>query len=187
MRPMAEVPPLVRREIAIELEDSYPKLGIHSFGKGTFQKHPLTGADVGTKRLFRIKPGDLLFSHMFAWEGAIAVAQHGDAGRFSSHRFITCCIDSDIISAEILRYYFLTDAGLEKIGKASLGGAGRNRTFGLEKLMAILVPIPSPATQRSFEALQSKVAEFKARHATICQSNDALTPAALGHMLSGAG
>lgn len=179
MRPMAEVAPLVRREISIELEGSYPELGIRSFGKGTFHKPPLSGADVGTKRLFSIEPGDLLFSNVFAWEGAIAVAQPEDAGRFGSHRFITCLVDPEITSAEFLRYYFLTDAGLEKIGEASPGGAGRNRTLGLEKLMSIQVPIPSRAVQRTFDALQSKVAALKARHATIRQANDALIPATL--------
>lgn len=179
MRAMAEVAPLVRREIAIELEGSYPELGIRSFGKGTFHKPPLSGADVGTKRLFSIEPGDLLFSNVFAWEGAIAVVQAEDAGRFGSHRFITCRVDPDITSPEFLRYYFLTDAGLEKIGEASPGGAGRNRTLGLDKLMAIQVPIPSPATQRTFDILQTKVAALKARHATIRQANDALIPATL--------
>jgi type I restriction enzyme, S subunit len=179
MRSMAEVAPLVRREIAIDLEGCYPELGVRSFGKGTFHKPPLSGADVGTKRLFSIEPGDLLFSNVFAWEGAIAVAQAEDAGRFGSHRFITCRVDSDITSPEFLRYYFLTHAGLEKIGEASPGGAGRNRTLGLEKLMAIQVPIPSLATQRTFDTLQTKVAELKARHAAIRQANEALIPATL--------
>ena len=179
LRPMMEVAPLVRREIAIELEGSYPELGIRSFGKGTFHKPPLTGAEVGTKRLFTIEPGDLLFSNVFAWEGAIAVAQPADAGRFGSHRFITCRIDPELTSAAFLRYYFLTDAGLEKIGEASPGGAGRNRTLGLQKLMAIQVPSPTLSTQRTFDALQAKVATLKARHATIRQANDALIPATL--------
>ena len=73
----------------------------------------------------------------------------------------------------------MTDAGLEKIGEASPGGAGRNRTLGLEKLMAIHVPIPSLSTQRTFDALQAKVAALKAQHATIRQANDALIPATL--------
>ena len=184
MWPMAEVAPLVRREIAIELEGNYPELGIRSFGKGTFHKPPLSGAEVGTKRLFSIEPGDLLFSNVFAWEGAIAVAQPEDAGRFGSHRFITCRANPDITSPEFLRYYFLADAGLEKIGEASPGGAGRNRTLGLEKLMAIQVPIPSPDTQRTFNALQTKVAEMKARHATIRRTKDALIPATLERVFS---
>lgn len=150
MRPMAEVAPLVRREQSIDLDGSYPELGIRSFGKGTFHKPPLSGSEVGTKRLYRIEPGDLLFSNVFAWEGAIAIAQPTDAGRFGSHRFITCQANPELTTAEFLRYYFLTDEGTLKIGEASPGGAGRNRTLGLEKLMAHCCPV-----KRRFESLKA--------------------------------
>ncbi|SEN15688.1 Type I restriction modification DNA specificity domain-containing protein [Brachymonas denitrificans DSM 15123] len=179
LRPMAEVAPLVRREQSIDLEGSYPELGIRSFGKGTFHKPPLSGSEVGTKRLYRIEPGDLLFSNVFAWEGAIAIAQPEDAGRFGSHRFITCNANPELTTAEFLRYYFLTDEGLLKIGDASPGGAGRNRTLGLEKLMAIEVPMPSLAVQHTFDHLQAEITALKAKHAAIRQANAALIPATL--------
>lgn len=179
LRPMAEVAPLVRREQSIDLNGSYPELGIRSFGKGTFHKPPLSGGDVGTKRLFRIEPGDLLFSNVFAWEGAIAIAQPEDANRFGSHRFITCVADRRLASADFLRYYFLTDDGMLKIGEASPGGAGRNRTLGLEKLMAIEVPIPPLTTQQTFERLQAEVVALKAKHTAIREANAALLPATL--------
>lgn len=179
LRPMAEVAPLVRREQSIDLEGSYPELGIRSFGKGTFHKPPLSGSEVGTKRLYRIEPGDLLFSNVFAWEGAIAIAQPEDAGRFGSHRFITCHANPELTTAEFLRYYFLTDEGLLKIGDASPGGAGRNRTLGLEKLMAIEVPMPSLALQHTFDRLQAEIAALKSKHSAIRQANAALIPSTL--------
>jgi len=178
-RPMAELAPLVRREQPIELDGAYPELGIRSFGKGTFHKPPLSGSEVGTKRLYRIEPGDLLFSNVFAWEGAIAIARPENAGRFGSHRFITCRAVSELTSAEFLRYYFLTDEGMLKIGEGSPGGAGRNRTLGLEKLMAIEVPAPPLAVQRTFDRLQADVAALKAKHAAIREANAALVPATL--------
>ena len=179
LRTMAEIAPLVRREQRIDLNGSYPELGIRSFGKGTFHKPPLSGGDVGTKRLFSIEPGDLLFSNVFAWEGAIAIAQAEDAGRFGSHRFISCVPDRRLTSADFLRYYFLTEEGMLKISEASPGGAGRNRTLGLEKLMAIEVPMPPLATQQTFDRLQIEVAALKAKHAAIRKANAALLPATL--------
>jgi type I restriction enzyme S subunit len=184
LRPMAEVAPLVRREQPIDLDGSYPELGIRSFGKGAFHKPPLSGSDVGTKRLYRIEQGDLLFSNVFAWEGAIAIAQSADAGRFGSHRFITCRAVPGLVTAEFLRYYFLTDEGMLKIGEASPGGAGRNRTLGLEKLMAIEVPVPHVLAQQTFDRLQADVAALKARHTAIRQANAMLIPATLEHIFS---
>lgn len=187
LRPMAEVAPLVRREQAIDFKDSYPELGIRSFGKGTFHKPSLAGGDVGSKRLYRIEPGDLLFSNVFAWEGAIAIAQPEDIGRFGSHRFITCQANTELTNAEFLRYYFLSDEGMLKINEASPGGAGRNRTLGLQKLMAIDVPIPPLTTQQAFNRLQATVAALKAKHAAIGQANAALLPATLERVFTTGG
>ena len=177
---------MVRRKEEIDLEGSYLELGRRSFGKGTFHKPPLAGAEVGTKRLFRIEPGDLLFSNVFAWEGAIAIAEHADAGRFGSHRFMSCVADENITSAEFLRYYFLTEAGLGNIREASPGGAGRNRTLGVEKLLAMEVPIPSLDVQRTFNALKARIAELKSKHAAIREANLALLPSTLERVFASA-
>lgn len=155
--PMIEVAPIVRREVQIEEKSSYPELGIRSFGKGTFHKTSLSGFEVGTKTLYRISKGDLMFSNVFAWEGAITVAKEMDDNRFGSHRFISCVVKSEKAIAEFLCYHFLTPKGLEDINHASPGGAGRNKTLGLEKLMRIKVPIPDVNLQREFVDLLLKI------------------------------
>lgn len=66
-----------------------------------------------------------------------------------------------------------------KIGEVSPGGTGRNRTLGLEKLMAIEVPTPPLTTQQTFDRLQAEVAAFKTKHTTIREANAALLPATL--------
>ncbi|MBI1369762.1 MAG: hypothetical protein GC162_14035 [Planctomycetes bacterium] len=78
-RSMQQVAPVTRRPVKVDKTAMYPELGIRSFGRGTFHKQPISGANLGRKRLFHIEPGDLVFSNVFSWEGAIAVAQDGDA------------------------------------------------------------------------------------------------------------
>jgi len=179
VKPLAEIAPIIRRPAIIELTDQYPELGVRSFGKGTFHKPALSGTEAGAKKLYRIEAGDLIFSNVFAWEGAIAIAGPEDNGRFGSHRFITCRTNEEITSARFLRYYFLTEKGLAQIREASPGGAGRNRTLGLEKLMAIKVPIPSAEHQKYFEALLNQITELAARNASIRDAGNAMIPATL--------
>ena len=158
--PLATIAPIVRRAVDIQHDQAYPEMGIRSFGKGTFHKPPLAGADAGTKRLFRIEPGDLVFSNVFAWEGAIAVASSQDGGRFGSHRFITCVVDSSRASAAFLKFYLTaSDEGQEQIRRASPGGAGRNRTLGVEKLGHVQVPMPPLAEQQRIVARLDALAE----------------------------
>lgn len=177
--PMGEAAPVVRRQIEVRPEGLYPELGIRSFGKGTFHKPSLSGLEVGTKRLFRIQPGDLLFSNVFAWEGAIAVARPDDAGRCGSHRFITCLPDPKLVTPEFLCFYFLTDEGLEVIGVASPGGAGRNRTLGLHALENIIVPVPRIEEQLWFGELMTKLAAQAQEQLAGSVALDALLPTVL--------
>ena len=184
-RPMAEVAPLVRRPVEIEPDQSYPELGVRSFGRGTFHKPALEGMSVGSKKLFRIQAGDLLFNIVFAWEGAVAIAQPENDGRVGSHRFLTCVPDSNTATADFLRFYFLTPEGLSKLGDASPGGAGRNRTLGLKKLEAITVPVPSLDRQRWFDRLQGQVHQVGAIRESGRQDVEALLPAVLHGIYGG--
>jgi type I restriction enzyme S subunit len=176
---LSEVAPLVRRPVEVKLHGGYPELGVRSFGKGTFHKPTLTGADAGNKRLFEIHEGDLLFNIVFAWEGAIAVPGPEDHKRVGSHRFLTCVTDPEVATSEFLRYYLLSPEGLYKVGEASPGGAGRNRTLGIKKAEQILVPVPAIATQRCFSALYAHVEQIRHIRASTAKDAEALIPAML--------
>ncbi|MBK6959869.1 MAG: restriction endonuclease subunit S [Gammaproteobacteria bacterium] len=184
LRPMAEVAPLVRREIRIDPQANYTELGIRSFFKGTFQRRTMEGADYSWQKLFSVKASDLIFSNIMAWEQAIAIAKPDDEGCVGNHRMLTCEVNTNTAAASFLYYYFTTSEGFAKIGAASPGTAARNKTLKAPDLMEIEVPVPGLSTQRIFDILQAKVAELKARHATIRQANDALIPATLERVFS---
>lgn len=184
-KPMAEVAPLERRKVDIDVNDEYPELGVRCFGNGTFQKPILDGIEVGTKKLYRMVPGDLVFSNVFAWEGAIAVVKDEDEGRVGSHRFITCLPKPGVVTSDFLCFYFLTSEGLEKIQLASPGGAGRNRTLGLKKLEKIEVPVPDYDKQLWFNRLQNYVAKIKQAQSENEIELEALMPSVLDKAFKG--
>lgn len=149
-KPFREVASLVRRAIKTKPDNQYEEMGIRSFGKGTFKKPMLTGKQIGNKRIYQIHEGDLVFSNVFAWEKAIAVAKKEDHGRVGSHRFITYVPHEGKATSEFLCHHFLGERGIEAIRAASPGSAGRNRTLGLKKLDEILVPVSDYDEQRRF-------------------------------------
>ncbi len=150
---MGEIAPLHRRPIEIEPDGKYPELGARSFGRGIFHKPTLNGSDLTWQKLFHVHSGDIVFSNIKAWEGAIAVAGESDHNRFGSHRYLTCVVDSNRALPEFVCFYLLTNEGLEKIGKASPGSADRNRTLSVKRLENITVPIPPLEMQQDFQAL----------------------------------
>lgn len=182
---MSELAPIVRRKVEVSIETEYPELGVRSFGKGTFHKPILNGIDVGNKKLYKIEPNDLLFSNVFAWEGAIAVVQSADKGRVGSHRFISCVAKENLITSGFLCFYLLSKEGMEKIREASPGGAGRNRTLGLKKLEKIEVPIPDYQEQLKFNKLQQKVSDIKNAQKENKKELEALMPSILDKAFKG--
>jgi type I restriction enzyme, S subunit len=183
--PMSDVAPLVRRPVRVEPLKEYAELGIRSFGKGTFHKMPVQGHELGSKRVFHIYPGDLVFSNVFAWEGAVAVATPEDAGRIGSHRFITCVPNEGLTTAKFLRFHFLTQRGLKQLGDASPGGAGRNRTLGLSALEQIDVPAPGIDAQQWFDKLQDRFEQVNQVRAETELELEALLPSILDRALRG--
>jgi len=179
LRLMAEVAPLVRREVTIDPEKNYTELGVRSFYKGAFHRRTVPGSDFSWQDLYRVHAGDLIFSNIMAWEQAIAIAQTQDDGCVGNHRMLTCEANPEIAVSGFLWYYFTTEEGFAKIYAASPGTAARNRTMTAPALMAIEVPTPSLAVQQTFDRLQAEIAALKAKHTAIREANAALLPATL--------
>jgi len=185
LRPMAEVAPLVRRPVEIDLDASYPELGVRSFGRGTFHKPDLLGADLSWQKLFLVQQGDLVFSNIKAWEGAFAVAGPDDHGRVGSHRYLTCVPTQGLATADFIWFYLRTSEGLGKVQSASPGSADRNRTLGQGALGAITVPTPPIDRQEWFDRLHAKAREARAIRASTAQDVEALIPAMLHEIFNG--
>ena len=147
---------LARRDVVVEPEKQYLEIGISSFGKGIFHKEPVEGVALGAKRVFRIEPGDLVISNVFAWEGAIALAGDTESGRIGSHRFMTFVARNDRIDLRWAAWFFVSEPGLELIRKASPGSAGRNKTLAIERFKNLVIPLPPiEAQQRVAQRLGS--------------------------------
>jgi type I restriction enzyme, S subunit len=184
-QPLKIVAPLIRRSVKIDLNKEYLELGIRSFGKGTFHKPAIRGNEMNGKRLFQIEPGDLLFSNVFAWEGAVAVAQPEDTGRYGSHRFISRKPIEGVASADFLYYYFTTPEGIEQLGKASPGSAGRNRTLGLKMLDEIEIPLPSYEKQLWIVSIAKRLEQLGKRQVSINEEIEGLFKSILDRAFKG--
>jgi type I restriction enzyme S subunit len=163
---------LQRRAVDVQIEAEYREIGIRSFGRGIFHKEPVSGADLGSKRVFQIEPGDLVLSNVFAWEGAIAVASPAENGMIGSHRFMTFVALDDRIDTGWAAWFFRSEPGLELIGRASPGSAGRNRTLSIDRFGALEIPLPNIEVQwrvaKTLDRIRFSSTQLSARsaHAT---------------------
>ena len=175
---------LERRAVTVNPLETYQEIGVRSFGKGIFHKEPVGGAEIGSKRIFRIEPGDLVFSNVFAWEGAVALATDAEQGFVGSHRFMTyVALDAAAVDARYLRYFFTSEMGLELLRKASPGSAGRNRTLAIDRFESIELPLPDIEEQRSVaarvRALDDRLDRAHALGETSSKISRAISPSLL--------
>lgn len=149
----------IRRPISVEVDVGYLEIGIRSHGRGIFHKEPKRGGDLGSKKIFEIHAGDLVFNIVFAWEGAVAVAGPGEQGRCGSHRFPTYRPVGDSCDVRYVAEYLLSPPGLRLLGLVSPGSAGRNRTLSQSALLDVVIKLPTLQEQRRFIDLIDAIEE----------------------------
>jgi restriction endonuclease S subunit len=155
---LGDVLELRRRKVVLDAAQEYLEVGLRSFGKGVFHKPTITGAQLGNKKVYRIEPGDLVVSNVFAWEGALAVASDSEQGLIGSHRFMTWVPrDTKVVDVAYLWHYFLSEPGLLQLRKASPGSAGRNRTLGIASFENITIPLPRKSEQQRIAARLERI------------------------------
>ncbi|HEY5592507.1 MAG TPA: restriction endonuclease subunit S [Paludibacter sp.] len=183
--PMKEVAPINRRQVEVNPEETYFEIGVRSFGRGLFENPSFVGAELTWQKPFWMKEGDLLFSNIKAWEGAVGLIPIQYDGWVGSHRYITCLPNLELINPEFLYYYFRTQEGIEKLSLASPGTADRNRTLNTKMLHQILIPVPDLSSQEIFVDLLHKLNAIKEQHSETEKELTQLMPALLDKAFKG--
>lgn len=132
----------VDNPVEVKLDEEYTQIGIRSHGKGIFNKEPVTGKDLGNKRVFWVEPNCFVVNIVFAWERAVARTTDEHVGLIASHRFPMYRVKSDKLNLDYAVKYFLSERGKQIMEFASPGGAGRNRTLGLDRFMKSQMVLP---------------------------------------------
>ena len=132
----------VTHPLRVDSEQVYREIGIRSWGKGIFHKDPIQGVHLGDKRVFNIRPGELVLNIVFAWEGAVAVVSECDRGMIASHRFPTFQHISTLVHLDYLLMFLQSEHGRTLMGLNSPGAAGRNRTIRIDAFLNEEVSLP---------------------------------------------
>lgn len=161
----------VFRSVSREEKALYTPIGLYNRGRGIFHKPPTNGEDLGDSTFSWVEDGDLIFSGQFAWEGAIALADSGDASCIASHRYHLFRAKPGIVEAAYLWSFFRTSLGHMLLNEHSRGAAGRNRPLNPRTLLKEKISIPPLSEQRRLVEL---VALERQLTATIRDLSDKL-------------
>lgn len=141
------------RSVKRERDHVYTPIGLFNRGRGIFHKEPTQGKNLGDSTFYWVKPGDLVFSGQFAWEGAVAIARPTDAGCIASHRYPIFKNKPDVVDAAYLYSFFTTKHGDMLLNLHSRGAAGRNRPLNPRTLAKEKIPVPPLNLQKQISEI----------------------------------
>lgn len=173
----------IKRPIEVHRDEPYDQIGVRSHGRGVFTKESVTGGELGNKKVFWVEPGDLVINIVFAWEGAVALVPDAVSGHCASHRFPTYR-RPDGGPIDYVRHALLSARGVELMGLASPGGAGRNRTLNRKRLGASCIPLPPVDRQQeiaeALTAFEEHVASAEMAVGSALRAKNALLASVFG-------
>ena len=182
--PLSEVIELHEEPVQIRLEETYPQVGVRSFGGGLFPKPAVSALDTTYRTFNRLYQNAIVLSQVKGWEGAIAMTPPNLVGMFASPEYRTFrCIPGRAIP-EYLAEIFRTPWFWSLLQNATRGvGARRERTRP-EQFVNVTMPMPLLKDQEQAAQLFSQLNALKARHKVIREANAGLLPATLERLFA---
>jgi type I restriction enzyme, S subunit len=165
--------------VTVEPDESYPNVGIYSFGRGLFKKPDIDGSSTSATTLYRIKAGEFIYSRLFAFEGAYACVSSEFDGHFVSNEFPAFETDPEQLDARWLASFFRSPERWAELRGRSKGLGVRRQRVPVEAVLDYEVWLPPMTAQRAMVAAIEGLEKASAARQAALQRIDALLPAAL--------
>lgn len=165
--------------VSVQLDGTYPNVGIYSFGRGLFAKANIDGSTTSAKVLNRLHSGQFLYSRLFAFEGAFTYVSPEFDGYFVSNEFPAFDTDPEQLDARWLANYLRSPERWAELRGASKGLGVRRQRVPVEAVLAYDVWLPPIAVQQAIVATINRLDRARVRRVDAEQRINSLVPAAV--------
>lgn len=145
---LGDVMTLDRDPVKVEPTGEYPNLGIYSFGRGVFSKPPIRGDATSAGTLYRVRGGQVIYSRLFAFEGAFAVVPAEMDGRYVSNEYPTFSVDTSHSLLEFVAAVVCRPAAWAELASMTVGMGHRRQRLKPEALLEYEFVLPPLTEQR---------------------------------------
>jgi type I restriction enzyme S subunit len=145
--PLGEVLRLDQHPVDVVVTQKYPSCGVLNRGRGLFDKGITEGSDTSYTRLFRLSAGQIVYSKLFGWEGAVALVPAEFDGYFVSSEFPTFAPDPDRVAPGFLEHFLKSNQFTEDMARSTNGLGQRRQRVNIDAFLRILVPLPPTSDQ----------------------------------------
>lgn len=169
----------------VQAGTEYRIAGVYSFGKGLIDRGSLRGADTSYPVLWRLGAGDLVFSKLGAWEGAVAVVGDEFEGFSVSSEFPVFTPNPGVVEPSYLDAVARSPWFWQVINAGTRGSMARRKRITATQFLLTEIWVPPLAEQRviagRLRLLDASATGRSARTGRV----EALVPSALNRVFAG--
>jgi type I restriction enzyme S subunit len=171
--------------VTVDTTAEYPNFGIYSFGRGLFQKPPISGMETSATTLYRARAGQFIYSRLFAFEGSYGRVTPEFDGQFVSAEYPMFDCTPGVIRAEFLAAYFKAKHIWAAVAVGSKGLGDRRQRVQPKQLLAHRIWLPPISWQDRIAETWAKADALRGLQAETAGELDALLPAVLARAFAG--
>jgi len=172
--PLGEILELAIDEFLVEPDKTYRISGVFSFGRGLFERPPISGSETKYPWLHRLHEGQLVYSRLKVWEGAVSVVEAAFDGSFVSPEYPTFNVRSERATRDFVRWLSRWPTFWDQLLGQSQGVGARRERVPVDRLLATTVPLPSLERQRRIVERLDRVDRVRRRALDAAKISDAL-------------
>ena len=155
--PLGDVLRLDQDPVEVVTTHRYPSAGVLNRGRGLFNKGTLGGSETSYSRLFRLSEGQIVYSKLFGWEGAVALVPSEFDGHFVSSEFPTFLPDPDRMVPGFLEQFLKSAQFTDEMARSTNGLGQRRQRVNVDAFLRIAVPLPPVGQQDRIAAHLSRL------------------------------
>lgn len=131
----------------VDQEATYCIAGVYGFGRGLLLRDAIAGHETKYRTLTRLAAGDVVYSKVKAFEGAVAVVPDHGTGRYVSPEF-PVFNRSERLNRAFARHYLASEDFLAHLKARSSGIGARRERVSPAVFLELEIPLPSIEDQR---------------------------------------
>lgn len=157
---VGEVVRQAEERVKVDHVKEYKMVGVRLYGVGTFHRETVKGDSLSATYVTPLVPNAFIYNRLFAWKGTFAVVPEEHADCFVSNEFPQFVVNNDRILPRYLYLFFMCDATIKAVNKASIGSSAvsRNR-FKEEDFLDFEIPLPPLPIQQAIIKRWTKAKE----------------------------
>lgn len=162
------------KTVAVTESGEYPLVGVLNRGRGLLYREPIAGTDTKYKTLNIVRPGQVVYSRLKAFEGAITVSPSDLGAAFASQEFPTFTCGPALMS-DFFRLLSTTPNLWDDLRNLSTGMGGRRERVKPADFLTLAIGLPPLAEQRRIVDVMAAVdAQIEALEVEIAVTATAL-------------